>query len=131
MSRGETKRHASLLPLGAALATLAVVALLAWCVAEDARQAALLDARVREAEGRVRQALDQEERLRQVVKQGIILDGAQAEEVRQAELEYQRAGTELVLLRTEQRQRQRTWRARLCQEVRLLTVRLSRPPPDG
>jgi hypothetical protein len=108
------------LTLVAALATLAVVALLVWCVAKDARQAALLDARVQQAEDRVTQARDRYGRLRQ--------DKAPAEEVRQAEREWVGAEAELDLLRFEREQRRReeerrhqSWPARLRQEVKRRT----------
>jgi hypothetical protein len=80
------------LPLIAVLATLAVAAFLAWCVAEDARQAALLDARVRGAWERAVQASDRAGRLRQ--------DKAPAEEVQQSEREWLEAELELVGLRS-------------------------------
>jgi hypothetical protein len=53
------RRKWLILPACAGLAALAMVALLAWFAAEDARQAALLAARVREARGRAEYALDQ------------------------------------------------------------------------
>jgi hypothetical protein len=109
------RRKWLILPLGAALAALAVVAFLVWLGVEDARQAALLDARVREADFRVMQAHDRYGRLRQ--------DKAPAEEVRQAEREWVGAENELVHLRfeREQRQRQQSWHARLLREVRRRT----------
>jgi hypothetical protein len=93
-------------------ATLAVVVFLVWSAAEDARQAALLDARVRQAEDRVTQAHDRFGRLYQ--------DKAPAEEVHQAEREWVWAEHELVHLRIERKQRQQeaSWHARLLREVR-------------
>jgi hypothetical protein len=80
---------------------------------EDARQAALLDARVRDAENRVEQTLRRERRL--------IRDGAPGEQIIQAQLEEQEAWKELERLRTEQWRRRQPWHARLRQEVRRRT----------
>jgi hypothetical protein len=96
--------------LGAVLATLAVVALLVWFAAEDARQADLLDARIQEAKFQDSQALDRVKVL--------INDGAPVEEVRQAELERSQAVEELLLLYAEQARRQQSWPALLREEVR-------------
>ena len=107
------RRKWFILPLGAALATLAVVALLVWLAAEDARQAALLDARVREAQERAWQASVRASQLDQ--------DGAPAEEVRQAGVERQRALTELLEALIEKAERQQSWHVRLRREVRRRT----------
>jgi hypothetical protein len=101
------------LPLGTALATLAVVALLVWLAAEDAHQAALLDARVRAAEDRVAQT---SRRSRQLVR-----DGAPEEEVVQACQEDIEALQEMKTLRTERWCRQQSWHARLAREARRRT----------
>jgi hypothetical protein len=107
------RRKWLVLPLGAALATLAVVALLVWFAAEDARQAALLDARIREAQERASQASVRVNQLDQ--------DGAPAEELLQAVLERQQALEVATRLFYEQAQRQQSWHARLRQEVRRRT----------
>jgi hypothetical protein len=99
-----------ILALGAALA---VVAILVWLGAEDARQAALLDAREREAEIRVARAFARVKVL--------AIDGAPAEEVGQADLEARRALAELAPLRAEQARRQESWHARLLREARRRT----------
>jgi hypothetical protein len=83
----------------------------------NARQEALLGARLLEADSRARQTFDRVDQLRQ--------DGAPAEEVHQAELEYQRAAVELLALRVEidieRRRWQDSWHARLLREVRRRT----------
>jgi hypothetical protein len=107
-----------ILAVCAGLATLAVVALLVWCVAEDARQAALLDARVREADFRAMQAFDRVIVCRRWYSRA---HTTSAEEVHQAELEYQRASTELDSLKVERARRQQSWHARLLHEVRRRT----------
>jgi hypothetical protein len=94
-------------------AGLAMVALLVWLGVEDARQAALLDAREREAEIRFARATD---RLKCLVG-----DGAPAEEVRQADLEVYRAWGEQEMLINKQEQRWQSWHARLLAEVRRRT----------
>jgi hypothetical protein len=101
------------LPLGAALTALAVGAFLVWCVAKDARQSALLDARVRAADDRVEQALHRRGRL--------VRDGAPRREVAQAYQEEDEAWEEYQTLRTEQEQRQQPWHSRLREEVRRRT----------
>jgi hypothetical protein len=107
------RRKWLILPLGAALATLAVVAFLAWLAAEDARQAALLEAREREAKDRMEQALARDRRLRG--------EGAPTEEVLRADWEAGEAWEELLTLRDEQARRKQSWPARLRQEVRRRT----------
>jgi hypothetical protein len=102
-----------ILPLVTALAALAVLALLVWLGVEDARQAALLDARVREAEGRVQQTASRIFRF--------VQDGGPEEEVVQAFHENIEAWEELQTLRAEQSQRPEPWYARLRQEVRRRT----------
>jgi hypothetical protein len=94
-----------------------------WLGVEDARQAprraALLDARIREAEGRAAQARERSIRLVQLVRDGE--DGEPeeeiAEEIHQAGLEYQWAQKDQVLLRAQQK----PWHVRLRQEVRRRT----------
>jgi hypothetical protein len=95
-----------ILPLGAALA---LVALLVWLAAEDARQAALLDTRILEARDRYWML-----RVREL---DLNMDGAyrRAGEVG---LERIKAQVEFETLETERRQRQNSWPARLRGEVR-------------
>ena len=102
-----------ILPACATLAALAVVALLVRFAAEDARQAALLDARVQDAENRFEGTLRRELRLFQ--------DGAPAEQTRQAYRDANEACKELDRLRTEQWRRRQTWHARLRGEVKRRT----------
>jgi hypothetical protein len=94
-------------------AGLALMALVVWLGAEDARQAALLDAREREAEIRFARATDRFKCL--------VGDGAPAEEVRQADLEVYRAWGEQEMLIDKQEQRWQSWPARLLREVRRRT----------
>jgi hypothetical protein len=94
-------------------AALAVAALLIWLAVEDARQAALLDASEREAELRAGRAFAR--------VQVLTRDGAPAEEVRQAELEWHRAAGEFSMLHQEQARRSQPWHARLRDEVRRRT----------
>jgi hypothetical protein len=103
------RRKWFILPLGTALATLAVVALLVWLAAEDAHQAALLDARIRAAEDRVART---SRRSRQLVR-----DGAPEEEVVQACQEDIEALQEMKTLRTERWRRRQTLPARLLAEI--------------
>jgi hypothetical protein len=107
------KKKWLVLPLGAALATLAVVALLVGFAAEDARQAALLDARVRDAEERYMQTSDHTGGLHQ--------NGAPLEELYQADWEEHEARMRLQALLDERDQRQQSWHARLRREVRRRT----------
>jgi hypothetical protein len=93
--------------------TLAVVTLLVWFAAEDARQAALLDARVQAAEVRVYQTESRMFRL--------IQDGAPVEEVVQAYQENKEAWEELRALRGERYWRRRPWHRRVLGEVRFRT----------
>jgi hypothetical protein len=102
-----------ILPLGAAVATLAVVALLVWLGAEDARQAALLDDRIEQEYARVNDLEDRELRL--------VTEGAPAEEVRQAARAIEEAEQDLVALQKERIRRHQTWHARLLREVRRRT----------
>jgi hypothetical protein len=102
-----------ILPLIAVLATLAVVAFLAWSAAQDARQEALLDARYHEAEARVQLTESRMHRLAQ--------GGAPREEVMQAGQENTKAWKELGALRSERARRAAPWYARLRQEVRRRT----------
>jgi hypothetical protein len=90
-----------------------MVALLAWFAAEDARQAALLDARVGEARERAEQALDLMNQLEQ--------NRAPAAEVRRADEEYREALTEIKSLSVERARRQQSWPARLLREARRRT----------
>jgi hypothetical protein len=96
-------------------AGLAVVALLVWFTVDDARQAALLNARVRDAENRFEETLRRELRLFQ--------DGAPVEQTTQAYREANEACKELDRLRTEQWRRRQTWHARLLDEARRRTGR--------
>jgi hypothetical protein len=141
------KRKWLVLPVCAAPAAVAVVALLGWFAAENARQAAE-DARVRDAENRVNQAIDRAKRLNQALdraarlnealdrairlKQGgplseelrrAVVEPKQAleEELDQAVKEHERASRELDMLRAEQARRKQSWPARLRQEVRRRT----------
>jgi hypothetical protein len=85
--------------------------LLVRLAAEDARQAALLDARVREAENRFWMS--------HVVRRAS--DGATAEELRHDQQEALEAMDEYFALRAEQAQRQQSWHARLRWEVKRRT----------
>jgi hypothetical protein len=87
--------------------------LVAWFAVEDARQVELLNAREVEADMRAEQAFDRAERL--------VQDGAPAGEIRQADVERERALAESALLRLELGQRQLSWYARLRAEVRRRT----------
>jgi hypothetical protein len=91
----------------------ALVALLVWSGVEDARQGALLDARIEEAEARVRRLEDR--------KHAILLDGAPAGEVAPAYIDEVRARAELATLRQEQERRRQPWHARLVREIRRRT----------
>jgi hypothetical protein len=84
-----------------------------WLAAEDARQAALLDAREQEVTDRLMQALSRQDRLDQ--------DGEPTEEVRRANGEVQQASRELTSLWAEQAWRREPWHARLIREVRRRT----------
>jgi hypothetical protein len=90
-----------------------VVALLVWFAAEEARQAALLDAREREAESRTMRAYHRTERL--------IQDEAPGEKINQAFQESSKASQEWASLRDEQERRKESWPARLRREVRSST----------
>jgi len=86
-----------------------------WLGVDDARQAALLDARAREAEDRFYQALAWKVRL--------IEDDAPEAQVFQAELESRRAIVEIAGLCRERQRREHSWPARLRQEIRRRTGR--------
>jgi hypothetical protein len=94
-------------------AGLALLALLVWLAVDDARQAALLDARIRQVQERALQASARVNQLPQ--------DGAPAEEVLPPFEERQRALTELLELHVEQAERRQSWHARLLAEVRRRT----------
>jgi hypothetical protein len=96
-----------------ALCVVLGLVVVVWFAVQDARQAALLDARARDAENRVEQTLRRERRL--------IRDGAPSDQIMQAHLEEQDAWKELDRLRTEQSRRRQTWHARLLGEVRRRT----------
>jgi hypothetical protein len=121
------KKKWLVLPLGAALAILAVVALLGWFAAEDARQEALLDARIRDAKERGERAFDREERALDRFNR-LVRDGAPAEEVGQARAdivaaheEGQAARQEFQAALEEKLQRLDPWPAAVRYEVRRRT----------
>jgi hypothetical protein len=97
----------------ALVGAFAAVALLVWLGVQDARQEALLDSRVREAENRFEETLRRELRLFQ--------DGAPVEQTTPAYREANEVCKELDTLRTEQWRRGQSWPARLRQEVRRRT----------
>jgi hypothetical protein len=94
-------------------AGLAVVALLVWSGVEDARQAALLDARFQHAQSRALNLDGRLERLRQ--------DRAPAWEVEEAERDSHEAWKEAVTLAREEWRREESWHARLLAEVQRRT----------
>jgi hypothetical protein len=84
-------------------------AVIVWLGVGDARQAALLDARVREAEGRAHGA---EERERSLLR-----GGAPAEEVAQAHAEERQAQAEVETLMRERRRLEVSSGAHLLRKV--------------
>jgi cell division protein FtsB len=91
-------------------AALALVVVLAWFAAEDARQAALLDARIEQGYARVEELEDRQLRL--------VSEGAPAEEVSRAALAVLKAEQDVVALEKERHWRRQPWHARLRREVR-------------
>jgi uncharacterized protein YdbL (DUF1318 family) len=94
-------------------AGLALVALLVWLGVEDARQAALLEARTKQGHGRVGELAERYYRL--------VREGAPSDEVYQAVLAIEEAQQDLEVLETERYRRQQSWHARLLREVRRRT----------
>jgi hypothetical protein len=137
------RRKWFVLPVFAALATLAVVALLVWLGVEDARwaarQEALLDARIRDARSRVYQAgqrharasAQRDEELRNLraeiqrneddKERAIRAYGKATEDVARAGQDYVRAEEEERRLVGERRRRQNSWPALLRKEIRRRT----------
>jgi hypothetical protein len=100
-------------------AGLALVALLVWFTADDARQAAILDARVRQAEARVNET---EDLIWEAVRRDAPRDEQEVElmkaDVYRARMVAVEAQREYQALVQEQRRRQQSWPARLRREIR-------------